>query len=266
MLNRRFKANRPKIIGSTDITPYWQVVEKIIRESDIILEILDARMPELSRNEEIEKKVKANGKELIFILNKSDLVPEYYLKKRNKLPGKVFHLSAKDNKGMNRLRGYILALSKKYENIKIGVLGYPNTGKSSVINSLVRRNKSPVSSRAGTTHGPQWVAMKDNILIIDSPGVIPLKENDEVRYALIGSRNPEKIKNKELVASKIIDLFIDKKNIFEYYGININSNNAEEIMEEIGRKRRFLKKGGIIDETRVSFEIIRDWQTGRLRL
>lgn len=266
MLNRRFKANRPKIVGSTDITPYWQVVEKIIRESDVVLEVLDARMPELSRNEEIEDKVKKNGKELIFILNKSDLVPQLYLKKIKKLPGKVFFLSAKDSYGMDKLRGYIFALSKKYENIKVGVLGYPNTGKSSIINSLVRKKKSPVSSRAGTTHGPQWVSMKENILIIDSPGVIPLKENDELRFALIGSRNPERLKNKELVACKIIDLFIDKKNLFDYYGINIDSNNAEEIMEEIGRKRGFLKKGGVIDETRVSFEIIRDWQSGRLRL
>ena len=167
---------------------------------------------------------------------------------------------------MKTLREYIFALSKKYENIKVGVLGYPNTGKSSIINSLVRKKKSPVSSKAGTTHGPQWVSMKKNILIIDSPGVIPLKENDELRFALIGSRNPERLKNKELVASKIIDLFIEKKRLFEYYGINIDSNNAEEIMEEIGRKRKFLKKGGVIDETRVSFEIIRDWQSGRLRL
>ena len=267
MLNKRFKANRPKIIGSTDITPYWQVVEKIIRESNIILEILDARMPEISRNEEIEEKVKNSGKELIFILNKSDLVPNYYLsKKRKKFPGKVFYLSAKDNQGMDKLRSYIFALSKKHENIKVGVLGYPNTGKSSVINSLVRRKKSPVSSRAGTTHGPQWVSMKGNILIIDSPGVIPLKENDEIRHALIGSRNVEKIKNKEIVAGKIIELFIDKKKISEFYEIKIENENPENILEAIGEKRAFIKKGGLIDEMRTAEQIIRDWQTGRLRL
>ena len=167
---------------------------------------------------------------------------------------------------MNRLRGYILALSKKYENIKVGVLGYPNTGKSSVINSLVRRNKSPVSSREGTTHGPQWVAMKDNILIIDSPGVIPIGKNDEMRLSLIGSKNPEKIKNLELVAYKIIDLLPNKNRILEYYEIKEKVEDNEEIIRLIGVKKGFIKKHGEIEENRVAIQIIRDWQRGNLRL
>jgi len=108
--------------------------------------------------------------------------------------------------------------------------------------------------------------MKGNILIIDSPGVIPLKENDEIRHALIGSRNVEKIKNKEIVAGKIIELFIDKKKISEFYEIKIENENPENILEAIGEKRAFIKKGGLIDEMRTAEQIIRDWQTGRLRL
>ncbi|MEM3113103.1 MAG: GTPase [Candidatus Pacearchaeota archaeon] len=266
MINRRFKANRPKITGSTDITPYWEVVDNIIRESDVIIEVLDARMPELSRNEEIEKKVKESGKELIFAVNKSDLIPEHYLKKRKKFSGKVFYISAKNRNGIEKIRNHIFSLSKKHESIKIGVLGYPNTGKSSLINSLVRSKKAPVSARAGTTHGQQWIAMKKNILIIDSPGVIPLKQNDEIRLSLIGSKNPDKTKNKELVAEKIIELFTDKKNLFEYYKIETKSNNPEEILEEIGRKRGFLKKHGLVDGSRTAEQLIRDWQSGKLRL
>ena len=89
----KFKANRPRIVGNTNITPYWKVLENIIEESDIILEILDARMPELSRNEELEKLIKDKRKRVVFILNKSDLVPKKLVKKKeNQVSKKNFVL------------------------------------------------------------------------------------------------------------------------------------------------------------------------------
>ncbi len=267
MINRRFKANRPKIVGSTDMIPYWQVIEQIISESDIILEVLDARMPELSRNDELEKLVKRKNKELIFILNKSDLVSENMLRKMfNKLKKEagVFSVSTKERMGTRRLREYLIRISKN-QNIRIGVLGYPNTGKSSIINSLVLRKKAPVSSKAGTTHGIQWVK-SSNLEVMDSPGVIPIGKNDEMRLSLIGSKNPEKIKNLELVAYKIIDLLPNKNRILEYYEIKEKAEDNEEIIRLIGVKKGFIKKHGEIEENRVAIQIIRDWQRGNLRL
>ena len=182
MINRRFKANRPKVIGSTDINPYWEVIKGIIRESDILLEVCDARMPELSRNEEIEKLAKSSKKQLVIILNKSDLVNFNQLMIHIKTLSKefpVFALSGKSREGITRLRNYLFAKAKKVEKLRIGVLGYPNTGKSSVINAISRRGTAKVSSRAGTTRGQQWINAGDNMLIIDSPGVIPLRKEDE---------------------------------------------------------------------------------------
>ena len=160
MINRRFKANRPKITWDTNMKPYWNVIKDIIHNSDIILEILDARMPELSRNEEIETLTKESGKQLILILNKADLVSKKqlainYEKLRDKFP--CFIISTKDKIGTKRLREWLIANGKNKERFKIGVLGYPNTGKSSIINSLSLAKKAPVSSKAGTTHGQHWI-------------------------------------------------------------------------------------------------------------
>lgn len=265
----KFKANRPKIVGDTNIKPYWKVIEEIIEGSDIVLDILDARMPKLSRNEELEEMIKRKRKNLIFILNKADLVSPKIAQKHQillKKQASCYIVSSKDKSSINKLRDHLLKLGKRQEFLRIGVLGYPNTGKSSIINALVRKKKAPISSRAGTTRGKQWISMKENIRIIDSPGIIPLKQDDEIRYALIGSRNVEKIKNLEVVANEIIKLFKNSENLEKHYKITISSKNEEDIIEEIGRKKGFIKKGNEIDTTRASIQIIRDWQSGRLRL
>ncbi|MFA6022677.1 MAG: GTPase [Candidatus Pacearchaeota archaeon] len=261
--------NLPKVMGSTDITPYWDVIKQIIRDSDILLEILDARMPELSRNKELEETIIKNHKPFIFILNKADLISEGQLRKtyeRLKKENLCFVLSSKDHMGTKRLREWLISQAKGKEKFKVGVLGYPNTGKSSVINTIAKRKGAKVSSKAGTTHGPQWINATNNLRIVDSPGVLPIIKEDEIRYAIIGSRNAEKIKNLELVATAIINLFEDKLPLKKFYGIETDSDDAYEIIHEIGKKKGFMKKGGQVEENRVSIQIIRDWQTGKLKL
>jgi len=269
MINKRFKANRPRITGDTNVKSYWNVIEDIIAQSDILLEVLDARMPELSRNTEIEQLTKKANKKLIFILNKADLVSENELRTKQRKLQKInptFIISSTEKLGTKRLRDYLNSIVSNYSKLKIGILGYPNIGKSSVINALAMKSKAKVTSKAGTTHGQQWISIGKNILIIDSPGVIPLKENDEIRHALIASKNIEKIKDLELVASKILELFKNKKTIGTFYKINLDTKNPEKIIELIAKKKGFIKKGETIDEERTAIQIIRDWQRGNLRL
>ena len=225
-------------------------------------------MPELSRNEEIENLVEQKGKTLVLILNKADLVSKNHIRtifNQLKKEHNCFVVSGPKKIGTKRLRDWLIMQNKNNPELKIGVLGYPNTGKSSVINAIVMRKKAAVSARAGTTHGPQWISLK-GLRIIDSPGVIPLKQDDEIRYALIGSKNPEKIKNLELVASEILKLFHDNSTINSFYGIQTLSKDINEIIEVIGRKKGFIKKGNEVDENRTAMQIIRDWQTGKLRM
>ncbi len=151
--------------------------------------------------------------------------------------------------------------------IVVGVLGYPNVGKSSIINAISHKKKAKVGKKSGTTHGLQWVRATDEIKLIDSPGVIPLEERDEAFDALIGAKDSERLKNPEVVAVEFLKMFKDNmEDVEENYKVDIESQNPEEIIREIGLKKGHLIKGGGPDVNRTSKMLIRDWQKGKLRL
>tara|TARA_Y100000310_G_C20655502_1_gene801764 strand:- start:87 stop:944 length:858 start_codon:yes stop_codon:yes gene_type:complete len=272
---------------------YWEVVKRIIQESDLVLEILDARLVEISRNEQVEEIIKEVGRPMIFVINKSDLVSKESIKKQVmelKRKGEVVFISTK-KKGESKILLYAIKKAfKKYgkreieekdkfspktrfreakAGIVVGVLGYPNVGKSSIINSLAYKKKVKVSKKSGTTHGIHWINITGDIKLIDSPGVIPLKKEDEIRYGLIGAKDTEQLKNPEIVAHAIIKLFIkqNKKAFEEFYKIEFEkTDDLEEIINKIAKKKAYLLKGGIFDEHRTIMHIVRDWQQGRLKL
>jgi ribosome biogenesis GTPase A len=277
---------------STHHEPYWGVIRRIIEESDLVLEILDARMVELSRNEQVEEIIQEINRPMVFVINKSDLVSKQALNKqveKLKEKGDVIFISAKSPKTTKVLLYAIKKLFKKHGKrpvqergkfdpkpiyreakgeIVVGVLGYPNVGKSSIINALAHKKKVKVSKKSGTTHGIHWIKASDEIKLIDSPGVIPLKKDDEIRYGLIGAKDTEKLKDPESVAHAIIALF-QKNNpqaLEKFYKIEITTQDNYEITEQIARKKAYLLKGNKIDEHRAHMEIIRDWQQGRLKL
>ena len=272
--------------------PYWDLVKRIIQESDLVLEILDARLIELSRNKQVEELIEEVDRPMIFVINKSDLVTKQNMEKsieKLKQKGEVVFVSAKNPKTINILLGVIKKTFKKHGkhespergqydpkpqyreakgDIIIGILGYPNVGKSSIINALAHKKKVKVSKKSGTTHGIHWVKASNNIKLIDSPGVIPLSKENEVVYGLIGAKDTEALKDPELVAQNIIKLFLqnNKKSFEKFYNIPLDTEDLQEIIEIIGKRKSYLLKGGKIDEHRTTNTIIRDWQQGRLRL
>ena|SRR3989344_404371 len=248
---------------------FWPIVRKVVNESDVVLEIMDARMPKISRNEEVEKLVKFHKKILIKVYTKIDLVSKDYLDfLRGKEKDSIF-VSGVKNIGMKKLKEKILIFSKRLgisEPI-VGIVGYPNVGKSAIINALAKRARAKVSNRAGTTRGIQWVNA-GSLRILDSPGVVPWSD-DEVILGIMGAKNPERLKDPEAVVIKIIKFFLDygKKNLEEFYKVDIEGKIDEyDILLEIGRARGFLLKGNRVDENRTIFQIIRDWRDGKLRL
>lgn len=282
----------------TNIEPYWDSISRIITESDLVLEVLDARLIELSRNEEVERLIKEIGRPVIFVANKSDLANRDDVKEQVKKlqdQGKYVVFVSTKNKKTTRLLLYLIrkvfkihgkreiTARKKGEpktthriakaDIVVSVLGYPNVGKSSLINALCHKKKVQVSKKAGTTHGIHWIRLNDEIKLIDSPGVIPLQRDDDVRYGLIGARDSEKMKNPDMVAYAVIKYFMKKnKKAFErLYNIEmteeeIKDQDAYSIILKVAEKRHFLLKGGVQDENRAVELIVRDWQEGRLRI
>ncbi len=249
---------------------YWEVVKKIVQRADVIVSVLDARMPELSRNLDLESIAAKSNKKLFLALNKIDMVSKAHLKFLKKRYQYAFLVSGSKNIGINRLRTAILIAAKreKIETPKVGVVGYPNVGKSAIINALAHRAKATVSATAGTTRGVQIISAR-NLQILDSPGVFPYGD-DEVKLGILAAKNPEQLKNPELVACRIIERVLESNRfaLEDFYNIRIDEEmpDSYEILIQIGQQRKFLLKGGITDERRTAMQVVRDWQTGKLRI
>ncbi|MEK6854936.1 MAG: GTPase [Nanoarchaeota archaeon] len=246
---------------------FWLTVKRVIREADIILLVLDSRMPVLSMNKEIEEKVELYGKKMFLVFNKIDLITEKQLNSLKQANEDAFFVSGIKNIGIKNMKKDLFIFAKRngIKNIKLGVVGYPNVGKSSIINAISKRARAPISSVAGTTKGIQWVKA-GKLKFLDSPGVIPFEDKNS-KLGILGAKNPEKLKNSYQVAYKLIKMFLeeDKPALEKYYNLKFN-DNAEEAFISIGKKRGFLSKGGIVDETKTAINIIRDWQKGKIRI
>jgi hypothetical protein len=275
--------------------PYWDLVKEIVRESDLVLEILDARAVEISRNEQLETIIKEMKRPRIYVINKIDLVGkkelEYAREKLAREPdSQMVYVSNRRRKTIKILLTKIKQVFAKYGkrdafksnpiierpfreakgDIVVGVVGYPNVGKSSIINALCFKKKAAVSNKAGTTHGIHWLTAGDGIKLIDTPGVIPLSNVDESKLALISSRNPEKLKEPDVSAARVIEQFIRENKlsrIEDFYKIKLdNQEEPYAIIEELAKKKNHLKKGGFPDEIRMSILVVKAWQNGELRL
>jgi len=249
-----------------------KLLQETIKKSDIILEILDARFINETRNKEIEKEIKQNNKIQIFVINKSDLIDINKTKREielNQIEPHIF-ISAKSKKSISKLREKIKILSKKIRKlgkIQIGVIGYPNTGKSSIINVLIGKHSTKTSSQSGHTKGIQHLKLSQNIQIIDTPGVIPESEYSTTQkqklqmHAKFSARDYSKVKDPELLVNYLMEDYHEK--LEKFYKIQTN-NNSETLIEKLGRKLNLLKKGDQVDTDRTARKILKDWQEGKI--
>jgi len=249
---------------------YNMMVKDVIKKSDVLLEVVDARFPDETRNSDVERLVKRSGKPLIIVLNKCDLVSKEKLEasksRLSKVAPAVF-VSVKERFGTTMLRHKILEVANmRGKNVLVGSLGYPNTGKSSVINGVSGKTKASTSSVSGHTKGVQLVNAGSKIMFLDTPGVIPFADNDEYIQGLLGVKDATHLNDPIGVAMRIVEKFREENPnaLEELYNIEIRDLMIDEVLEMIGLECNFLKKKGEIDEGRTATRIINDWQKGSL--
>ena len=244
---------------------YWQVVKKAIRDADILLLVLDSRFIEETRNEEIEEKIRAAGKKLIYVMTKCDLAEKECMEKiKHKLKPSVF-VSSKEFLGTTILKEKILIEAKRMdskERIKVGVLGYPNVGKSSLINALKGRKVAPTSITSGQTRGVQKINFGSRIAFLDTPGVIPYREKDKNKHALTGTIDFAKTKEPDLAVMHIMEQYPGK--IERHYEVEV-TEDKEQTLEKIALKKKVLLKAGEPDTVRMAVVILKEWQTGKIK-
>jgi hypothetical protein len=242
-------------------------VSHVINSSDIVLCILDARYINDTRNFYLEEKIKELNKRVIYVINKADLAGHIDQKELNKLSPNVV-VSCLTRRGVNELRNKIKIISRQLDKkppIYIGAIGYPNTGKSSVINLIIgRRNIAKTSPESGFTKGVQLLKLSEGIYLLDSPGIIPATERftELTKLAKIGVKTYDRAEDPDLI---VHELMKQHPGVFEkFYGIDAKGD-SEKLIEELARKKSIFLKRYTIDVDRVARMILSDWQKSRIR-
>ena len=267
-----------------------QIIEDL-KLIDVVVELLDARIPKSSRNPDIQRIVQ--NKKRIVLLNKSDLAEEKetkkwieYYKNNNTT---AIACDANLGKGMKEILKQIdNTMEEKMQkaaskgrikrNIRIMILGIPNVGKSSLINRLCNKKSAVVGNRPGVTKQKQWVRIANNIELLDTPGVLWPKFEDEnvaLNLAYTGSIKDEVLETIEVSFKLLIYLYNNyKSNLLERYKITegeleqINSEDENEeiynLMKLIGKKRGAVVSGGEINDEKTAKIILNDFRSGKL--
>lgn len=254
-------------------------IKNSLKLVDIVLEVIDARIPKSSRNPLITEITEK--KDRIIIMNKTDLSDpvenEKWIKKFADDGIKAIKMNAKEK--INTKEIYNIAkeiLSEKFkkneeknienENIRMMVVGIPNSGKSTFINNIAKRKGARVGNRPGVTQQKQWIKTNENILLLDTPGVLwPKLEGDSGLHLSFTNAIKDEILNIEELCLKFIEFMKEfyPKNLEERYKIDSNKT-ALEIYEEIGIKRGAIIRKGEVDYTRCANLIFNDFRSGKL--
>ena len=242
---------------------------------DIIYEVIDARMPISSKIKDIDDLIK--DKPRILIMTKYDLCDKKETDKfisyyeslgyivvpvdlaNNKNVKEVLNLSESVSKELNEKRK---SKGLKPRNLRALIIGIPNVGKSTLINRLVGKKAAGVGNKPGFTKSLSWIRINKDIDLLDSPGILwpKLEDQYEARILAIFSSIKEEILNKEDLAPFAIDILtkLYKEKLESRYNIKVDNMTNIEIMEEIAKKRGCVTKGNIIDYERVSSIILND--------
>lgn len=260
---------------------------------DVVIEILDARIPISSQNPDMKQLIK--NKKRIYVLNKSDLADEKetskWIQKFKSKNSSAISVCSNSGNGINNVLKEIEKLMKEEielnkqkgrtgKSIRVLVLGIPNVGKSSFINRISKKNTMEVGNKPGVTKQKQWIRLSNNIELLDTPGILwPKFESEEValNLAFTGTIKDDILPKVE-VAYRLLKYLIENylSNVLERYKLSkeeveerLNKDDEEnnkiyEVMCLIGKKRGCIVSGGNIDDEKTANIILDDFRNCKL--
>ena len=262
------------------MTKAKRMMQENIKLIDLIIELVDARIPMSSRNPDIDELGK--GKSRIILLNKSDLADaglnqewESFFKEKGYF---VQQLNAKTGAGIKNIQALVQESCKeKIERdrkrgiinrpVRAMVVGIPNVGKSTFINSFAGKACAKTGNKPGVTKGKQWIRLNKNLELLDTPGILwPKFEDQKIgeHLALIGSINDEILHVDELAVALIRNLKNSYLDLLEKrYDITIDED-AYDTLKKIAIARKCLQKGELPDVDRASSMLLEDFRSGKL--
>ena len=265
------------------MTKAKRMMQENIGLIDLVIELVDARIPISSRNPDIDEL--GRNKSRLILLNKSDLADE----RANSLwmdyfKGKGFHvleINARSGQGIKSIHGIVREACRdkierdrrrgiKNRPIRAIVVGIPNVGKSTFINSFAGKACTKTGNKPGVTKGKQWIRMNKELELLDTPGILwPKFESEKVgrNLALIGSMNDEILQMTELAADLISYLLIHYRlQLADRYQMEHVDDMATplEVLTHICENRKCYKKGQEADYEKASSIVMEDFRSGRI--
>ncbi len=267
------------------MTKAKRMMQENINLIDLVIELVDARIPLSSRNPDIDELGK--NKARLILLNKSDLADE----KANKLwmeyfKDRGFHvleINARSGQGLRAIYGMVREACKdkierdrrrgiKSRPVRAIVVGIPNVGKSTFINSFAGKACTKTGNKPGVTKGKQWIRLNRELEFLDTPGILwPKFESEEVgrNLAMIGSMNDEILQMTELAADLIACLLVRyREALYERYQIMPKRMDTEDtplsVLQHVCEVRKCYKKGQEADYEKASAIVVDDFRSGRI--
>eukprot|EP00742_Colponemidia_sp_Colp-10_P004072 GILJ01004345.1.p2 GENE.GILJ01004345.1~~GILJ01004345.1.p2 ORF type:complete len:593 (-),score=131.09 GILJ01004345.1:2276-4054(-) len=265
-------AAKEQVLLKGQSTRIWAELYKVLDSSDVVIQVLDARDPIGTRSLYVEQHLKKNArhKHLVLLLNKCDLIPTWATARwvrvlSREYPTLAFHASITNSFG----KGALIQLLRQFgqlhsdkKNISVGFIGYPNVGKSSVINTLRKKNVCRVAPIPGETKVWQYITLTRKIYLIDSPGVVYDTGDSDTAVVLKGVVRAERLEDPTEHISEVLErvkpIYMDRT-----YGVG-EWKDAEDFLTKMAEKTGRLLKGAEPDMKTVARTILFDWQRGKI--
>ncbi|MBM7623539.1 ribosome biogenesis GTPase YlqF [Sporohalobacter salinus] len=247
---------------------------------DVVIELLDARIPFSSRNPKFDSLI--GDKKKVIVLNKMDLadkkITDIWVKRLseeaptvaiNSLNGQRINLMISKVKNlMSDKLNQLKRQGRRKKPIRLMIIGVPNVGKSQLINQLCEYGSVKTGNKPGVTRGQQWIKMRKDLELLDTPGILwPRIDDEEISFKLAATGAvKEELYDSELVGYKLLKVLKDiiSDTLEEQFDLSQVNNDTLELMEDIGRRRGCLMSGGKIDRERTGNIILNEFKSGKL--